>query len=138
MAEKKANAAYQQLKQDIAAGTLGTVYIFHGEETYLREYYLDQAVKKLVPAGLEEFNYHKLEGKGLTVQDLTELVEAMPMLSERTVVQVVDFDIFKLGDEQRRALAALGSWLAEAARAMSTSSLCSRGFAEPRYFTLTV
>ena len=107
MAEKKANAAYQQLKKDIAAGTLGTVYIFYGEETYLREYYLDQAVKKLVPAGLEEFNYHKLEGRGLTVQSLAELVEAMPMLSERTVIQVVDFDIFKLGDEQRRALVAM-------------------------------
>ena len=107
MAEKRTNGAYQQLKQDIAAGTLGTVYIFHGEETYLRAYYLDQAVKKLVPPGLEEFNYHKLEGKGLTVQTLAELVEAMPMLSERTVVQVVDFDIFKLGDEQRRALIAL-------------------------------
>ena len=107
MAEKRANGAYQQLKKDIAAGTLGTVYIFYGEETYLREYYLDQAVKKLVPAGMEEFNYHKLEGKGLTVQDLTELVEAMPMLSERTVVQVVDFDIFKLGEEQRKALIAL-------------------------------
>ena len=63
MAEKKANGAYQQLKKDIAAGTLGTVYIFHGEETYLREYYLDQTVKKLVTAGMEEFNYHKLEGK---------------------------------------------------------------------------
>ena len=74
MAEKKANGAYQQLKKDIAAGTLGTVYIFHGEETYLREYYLDQTVKKLVPAGMEEFNYHKLEGKGLTVQTLLELV----------------------------------------------------------------
>ena len=107
MAEKKANGAYQQLRKDIAAGTLGTVYIFHGEETYLREYYLDQAVKKLVPAGMEEFNYHKLEGKGLTVQTLTELVEAMPMLSERTVIQVVDFDIFKLNDEQRKALVAL-------------------------------
>ena len=107
MAEKKANGAYQQLKKDIAAGTLGTVYIFHGEETYLREYYLDQTVKKLVPAGMEEFNYHKLEGKGLTVQTLSELVEAMPMLSERTVIQVVDFDIFKLNDEQRKAFAAL-------------------------------
>ena len=107
MAEKKANGAYQQLKKDIAAGTLGTVYIFHGEETYLREYYLDQTVKKLVPAGMEEFNYHKLEGKGLTVQTLLELVEAMPMLSERTVIQVVDFDIFKLNDEQRKAFAAL-------------------------------
>ena len=107
MAEKKANGAYQQLKKDIAAGTLGTVYIFCGEETYLREYYLDQAVRKLVPAGMEEFNYHKLEGKGLTVQTLSELVEAMPMLSERTVIQVVDFDIFKLNDEQRKAFAAL-------------------------------
>ena len=107
MAEKGINKAYQQLKKDIAAGSLGTVYIFYGEETYLRGYYLDQAVKKLVPAGLEEFNYHKLEGKGLTVQTLTELVEAMPMMAERTVVQVVDFDIFKLGEEQRKDLIAL-------------------------------
>ena len=107
MAEKGVNKAYQQLKRDIAAGTLGTVYLFYGEETYLRAYYLDQVVKKLVPTGLEEFNYHKLEGKGLTVQALAEQVEAMPMLSERTVVQVVDFDLFKLGDEQRKALVAL-------------------------------
>ena len=107
MAEKVANRAYQQLKKDIAAGTLGTVYLFYGEETYLRAYYLNQAVKKLVPAGMEEFNYHKLEGKGLTVQALSELVEAMPMLSERTVVQVVDFDLFKLNKEQREALVAL-------------------------------
>ena len=107
MAEKGANRAYQQLKKDIAAGTLGTVYIFYGEETYLRSYYLDQAVKKLVPAGLEEFNYHRLEGKGLTVQDLAELVEAMPMMAQRTVVQVTDFDIFKLNADQRKALVSL-------------------------------
>ena len=107
MAEKGFNKAYQQLKKDIAAGSLGTVYIFYGEETYLRGYYLDQAVKKLVPAGLEEFNYHKVEGKGLTVQALTELVEAMPMMAQRTLIQVVDYDIFKLGEEQRKQLIAL-------------------------------
>ena len=37
-----------------------------------------------------------------------------------------------------RARAALGSELAEEARAMSTSSLCRRGLDEPRYFTFTV
>jgi DNA polymerase-3 subunit delta len=105
MAEK--NQAYQQLKKDIAAGTLQSIYIFHGEETYLREYYLSQAAKKLVPAGFEEFNFHKVEGKGLSVQALAELTEAMPMLSERTLVQVVDFDIFKLNEEQRKAFVAL-------------------------------
>lgn len=107
MAEKASNKAYQQLKADIIQGTLGTVYVFYGEETYLREYYLSQAVKQLVPPGLEEFNYHKLEGKGLTVQTLTELVEAMPMMAQRTVIQVVDFDIFKLSEEQRKAFIAM-------------------------------
>src|SRR5699024_7989852 len=37
-----------------------------------------------------------------------------------------------------RAAWALGSRLAEAARAISTSSLWSRGLLEPRYLTLTV
>ena len=32
------SAAYKQLKQDIAAGTIGRLYVFHGEEAYLRDY----------------------------------------------------------------------------------------------------
>ena len=30
-----------------------------------------------MPAGFEEFNYHRLEGKSLTVQALAEAVEAL-------------------------------------------------------------
>lgn len=101
------NKAYAQLKKDLSAGTLGTAYVFWGEETYLREYYLSQVVKKLVPAGFEEFNYHRLEGKGLEIQTLAERVEAMPMMAERTVVQVTDLDIFKLPEAQRKAFIAL-------------------------------
>ena len=101
------NKAYAQLKKDLTAGTLGMAYVFWGEETYLREYYLSQVVKKLVPAGFEEFNYHRLEGKGLEMETLTEQVEAMPMMAERTVIQVTDLDIFKLPEAQRKALIAL-------------------------------
>ena len=97
----KSSEAYQKFKADLSAGTVGCAYIFYGEESYLREYYLGELRKKLVPAGFEEFNYHRLEGKDLTVQALTEMAEAMPMLSERTLIVVTDFDIFKLGDEQR-------------------------------------
>ena len=82
------NAAYEQLKTDLAAGNLGTAYLFHGEESYLREYYLSEMRKALVPAGFEQFNYHRLEGKALTVQTLTETAEAMPMMAQRTMVQV--------------------------------------------------
>ena len=103
----KSSEAYQKFKADLSAGTVGCAYIFDGEESYLREYYLGELRKKLVPAGFEEFNYHRLEGKDLTVQALTEMAEAMPMLSERTLIVVTDFDIFKLGEEQREKLIAL-------------------------------
>lgn len=98
---------YARLKADLKAGTLQNVYIFHGEETYLREFYLDQLRKNLIPAGFEEFNYHKLQGKGLSVQTLSDTAEAFPMMCEKTLVVVTDFDIFKLNEEQRGELIAL-------------------------------
>ena len=102
----KANEAYQKLKNDLSAGTLGCAYIFYGEESYLREYYLVELRKTLVPAGFEDFNYHKLEGKDLTVQALSEMAEAMPMLAERTLIVVTDYDLFKLNEEQRERMIA--------------------------------
>ena len=108
MAERKTpNKGYQKLKSDLSAGEIGHVYIFHGEESYLREYYLGEIKKKLVPAGFEEFNYHRLSGKTLTMQELSEAVEAMPMMAERTLVVVTDCDLFKLSEDQRTALIAL-------------------------------
>ena len=99
--------AYDRLRADLSAGTLGNAYIFYGEESYLREFYLAEMRKQLVPAGFEEFNYHRLEGKTLTYQTLLENVEAMPMLAERTMVQVVDWDLYKLNEEQRNGLIAI-------------------------------
>ena len=57
-----------------------------------------------MPAGFEEFNYHRLPGKGLTVQDLTETVEAMPMMAQHTLVVVTDMDLFRLDEGQRGLL----------------------------------
>ena len=45
--EKADSAAYQKLKKDIANGSIGRLYVFHGEETYLRDFYLGQMKKKL-------------------------------------------------------------------------------------------
>ena len=99
--------ALQTLKAALAAGTPGSAYIFHGEESYLREYYLGELRKVLIPPGAETFNFHALEGKDLTVQSLAEIAEAMPMMAERTLIVVTDYDLFKLGEDQREKLMAL-------------------------------
>ena len=102
----KSSEAFQKLKTDLKEGTLGCAYIFYGEESYLREYYLEEVRNLLIPAGFEEFNYHKLEGKDLSVQDLAEMAEAMPMMAERTLLVVTDMDPFKLNEDQREKLIA--------------------------------
>lgn len=100
------NEAFQKLKEELSSGTPGCAYIFYGEESYLREHYLEQLRKKLIPSGFEEFNYHRLDGKDLTIQQLAETAEAMPMMAERTLIVVSDLDIFKLNEEQREKLIA--------------------------------
>ena len=89
------------LRDALKSGRVANVYIFYGEETYLRCYYLDELRKLLVPAGFEEFNYHRLDGKSLTLQELSEAVEAMPMMAEHTLVTVTDYDIFKQDEKSR-------------------------------------
>jgi len=102
--DSKKSEALQKLKADLASGAVGCAYIFHGEESYLREYYLGELRKALVPAGFEEFNYHRMEGKDLKVQTLSEMAEAMPMMAERTLLVVTDLDIFKMSEDQREEI----------------------------------
>ncbi len=98
---------YQKLKSDLTAGTLERAYLLCGEESYLREYYLSAMKKALIPAAFEEFNCHRLDGKTLTMTQLGETLEAMPMMAERTMTIVTDCDLFKLSESSRNALVAL-------------------------------
>ena len=98
---------YEELHRQVQSGSVGNVYIFQGEETYLMQQAVAELQALLVPPGFEEFNYHRLSGKGLTVQEVTEAVEAMPMMAEHTFVTVTDMDIFKLDEPQRTALTTL-------------------------------
>ena len=98
---------YEELHRQVQSGSVGNVYIFQGEETYLMQQAVAELQALLVPPGFEEFNYHRLSGKGLTVQELAEVTEAMPMMAQHTMVVVTDLDIFRLDEQQRTALMAL-------------------------------
>ena len=100
--KKTDDSAYRDLKKDITAGSIGNLYILHGEEVYLREYYLGKMKEALLTGGLDDFNFHTLGAKDFSIHKLRELVDAMPMMSERTLVVVSDYDISK-GDKEAMA-----------------------------------
>lgn len=100
-------AAYRQFRKELADGALRPLYVFHGEEAYLRAHYLEQMRAKLIPEGLESFNEHRFAGKDLTVRALAEAVDALPMMSERTLLVVQDYDLFKAPEAERTLMTEL-------------------------------
>ena len=104
---KTDNTAMRELKQELKSGQPGRLYLFHGEEAYLREYYLGELKKTLLPSGLEDFNLHAVQGKDCSVEWIEQAVDYLPMMSERTLVLITDFDLAALGDRQKERLIAL-------------------------------
>lgn len=80
------------------------VYLLKGSEPYLKLNYANLLAGSVVPAGLEVFNFHKLDGETVTMNELVECVEALPAMCERTCVLVHDLDFEKLDDSDRDAL----------------------------------
>ena len=98
------NAAYDRLRKAIKEKTPARAYLFYGEESYLRQTYVQQLQDLLIPKGSEDFNLHRLSGGRITAQDVADAVESMPMMAPSTLVTVTDWDIYKLDESQRSQL----------------------------------
>ncbi len=101
---KSDGTSLREFKKNLAAGSIGNLYVFHGEEVYLRDHYLGRLRETVLTGGLDEFNSHTLAAKDFSVAKLRELVDAMPLMSERTLVVVSDYDMDR---GERDALAEL-------------------------------
>ena len=108
MAKKAApDGALQALKAALRRGELHHLYIFHGEEAYLRTHYLSALRKKVLADGLEEFNLHRFDAQTMALGAFSDAVEAIPMMAEASFVQVDDVDIYQLNADDRERMAAI-------------------------------
>lgn len=94
-AEKGKTNGKAQLIRDLKNGEFAPLYIISGEESYLKEYYLRQLREKVVDPAFADFNLIEFEGKGLTVEQLNEAIDSYPAMSEKKLIIVSDFDLFK-------------------------------------------
>lgn len=108
---KPDTSGLDKLKKDLAAGRPGQLYVFHGEETYLRDHYLGRLREAVLTGGLGEFNRHDIAARDMSTHALEEAVDCLPMLAERTLVEVADFDLFKAEEKDREEYARILSGL---------------------------
>ena len=102
-AEKKAFDYSGELKRLREEGPQ-RLYLFRGEEDFLRDSFLKELRAQCLEEGTEAFNYHRIQGAVLDMPQLLESVEAMPFMGERTLTEVRDFDINKTSAYDPEAL----------------------------------
>lgn len=91
--KKTENGAYAKLRRDVAEGHTENLYLFYGEETYLKEHYKDRLVQLFGGQGFADFNVVVLDGDGVTADDLADAVESLPVMSDRKLVLVRDLNL---------------------------------------------
>lgn len=83
------------LKKQIKSGDFSNAYLIYGDESYLKEYYVNQIKKKTVDATFESFNFHQYDGKDTELDDILKDAQMLPMMSEYNFVLVRDYPIEK-------------------------------------------
>lgn len=84
------------LKTQIRNKAFGNLYLFYGEESYLKQLYVNRIIDKTVNPSFSSFNLHNIEGKDATLDIIAECCEALPMMDDYTVVVVHDMALHKL------------------------------------------
>ena len=80
----------KQLKAHIKSGDFLPVYLFYGDEAYLKKHYSDSLCEKAVGKDFFDFNFQVFEGKNLDYTAVTDAAIMMPMMSEKRAVLVRD------------------------------------------------
>lgn len=94
----------QELKAEIRNINPARLYVFHGEEMFLLRHYLEQLKNAVVDELTESFNFHRFNSENFEIRDFADAVENLPMMAERTMVQVDDIDVFKLPEDGRNKM----------------------------------
>jgi DNA polymerase-3 subunit delta len=93
--QRKAPAvhAFKRIRDDLDTDSLKNILLFYGREDYLIRWSADKVKERYINPAVEMFDYMKLEGAECSADDIKAACETMPMMSEKRVVAVSDFDM---------------------------------------------
>ncbi len=86
----------EALKKQIREKEFSNLYLFYGEESYLKQQYVSRIIEKTTDENFRAFNLHNLEGKDTALDEIAECSFAVPMMGDYCVTVVHDMELNKL------------------------------------------
>ncbi|MCP1102287.1 DNA polymerase-3 subunit delta [Aequitasia blattaphilus] len=85
--------------EDIKTGDYKSVYLFYGEENYLKQQYKKKLIEALIPQD-DTVNFASFEGKDVKVEEIMSLGDTMPFFAERRLIVVENSGFLKQKSEE--------------------------------------
>jgi len=89
-----------EMRRQIKEQAFARLYVVCGKEEYLKQHYAMQICGAVVEGSFRDFNFHRFEGKDISLDDLAQATEAMPLGSGRSCVLVRDFNLEAASSEK--------------------------------------
>jgi len=99
----------QTFNRQLDNGELSSVYYFYGEEKLLLERSIKAIKQKVLPVGLEDFNFERYASDKLSPKQIVELAMNLPFMAEKRIL-VIDY---VAGKENQEGVKGLIDYLAQ-------------------------
>ncbi len=86
---------YQVIMNSLKRKVVAPIYLFWGEETFLRDQVLAKFKYELVPPEVRDFNMDLIDGKNTSLEDIVQVANTLPFMSDKRVVIVENAEFFK-------------------------------------------
>src|SRR3989304_5865586 len=84
------SVAMRVLKTALESGSFDRVYLFHGDDEFLKEEKVRAVVERATDAATRDFNLEVRRGADLDAAALRQALDALPVMAERRVVVIRD------------------------------------------------
>lgn len=124
---KKTQFNYKDVSRELKQDGPQRLYLLHGQEDYLLARFVEELTRACLPEGVDDFSYRELDGAALSMQELSDSVNALPFATERSLTVVRGYDINHCKDSELKTLEGIISDIPDYA----TLVFINRGSTEP-------
>lgn len=89
---------YEDLIKSLKQGKMLPLYLFYGEEEFLIQEAVDLIISKAVDPGARDFNFNTVYCKGSSGNEIVNLAQTFPFMSERRLVIAREIEALKAAD----------------------------------------
>ena len=98
------NFTEESLKKAIKEKDFSNLYFLFGTEKFLVKYYTEGILKGVLGEKYTSFNYQRFKADRVDIDQISDSVESLPLMSSKKFVLVEDLDIEKLGNIDQKKL----------------------------------